>query len=168
MMGRSLGVHLIIGIQRADAEFFKSGARDQFGAVLMLGNLSKEQKQMLVPDYRDQMNAVNQRGRGYLFLDGQGICRTPRCISYRMYRSKISTAGYRWTSHWHGRLFYVVSTMWSSTLPKAATPSRCRCRRRCLASPRLMTTRDCHFNWQREQLMLLPLFAPLILQFFVV
>ena len=75
MMGRSLGVHLIIGIQRADAEFFKSGARDQFGAVLMLGNLSKEQKQMLAPDYRDQMTAVNQRGQGYLLLDGQGICR---------------------------------------------------------------------------------------------
>ena len=75
MMGRSLRVHLIIGIQRADAEFFKSGARDQFGAMLMLGNLSKEQKQMLAPDYRDQMTAVNQRGQGYLLLDGQGICR---------------------------------------------------------------------------------------------
>ena len=75
MMGRSLGVHLIIGIQRADAEFFKSGARDQFGAVLMLGNLSKEQKQMLAPDYRDEMTATNQRGQGYLLLDGQGICR---------------------------------------------------------------------------------------------
>ena len=75
MMGRSLGVHLIIGIQRADAEFFRAGARDQFGAVLMLGNLSKEQKQMLVPDYREQMTATNQRGQGYLLLDGQGIYR---------------------------------------------------------------------------------------------
>ena len=75
MMGRSLGVHLIIGIQRADAEFFRAGARDQFGAVLMLGNLSKEQKQMLVPDYREQMIATNQRGQGYLLLDGQGIYR---------------------------------------------------------------------------------------------
>lgn len=75
MMGRSLGIHLIIGIQRADAEFFKGGTREQFSAVLMLGNLSKEQKLMLVPDYRDEMTAINGRGQGYLLLDGQGICR---------------------------------------------------------------------------------------------
>ena len=82
MMGRSLGVHLIVGIQRADAEFFRSGSRDQFGAILMLGNLSKEQKAMLAPDYRDEMTATNQRGQGYLLLDGQGICRVqvPRVI----------------------------------------------------------------------------------------
>ena len=30
---------------------------------------------MLVPDYREQMTATNQRGQGYLLLDGQGICR---------------------------------------------------------------------------------------------
>lgn len=75
LMGRSLGVHLIIGIQRADAEYFRAGARDQFGAILMLGNLSKEQKAMLAPDYREQMTATNQRGQGYLLLDGQGIYR---------------------------------------------------------------------------------------------
>ncbi|MCQ5129971.1 DUF87 domain-containing protein [Butyricicoccus faecihominis] len=75
LMGRSLGIHLIVGIQRADAEFFRAGARDQFGAVLMLGNLSKEQKLMLAPDYRDQMTAVNARGQGYLLLDGQGLYR---------------------------------------------------------------------------------------------
>lgn len=75
LMGRSLGIHLIVGIQRADAEYFRAGARDQFGAVLMLGNLSKEQKLMLAPDYRDQMTAVNARGQGYLLLDGQGLYR---------------------------------------------------------------------------------------------
>lgn len=73
LMGRSLGVHLIVGIQRADAEFFRTGTRDQFGAILMLGNLSKEQKAMLVPDHREQMTANNARGQGYLFLDGQGL-----------------------------------------------------------------------------------------------
>ena len=30
---------------------------------------------MLVPDYREQMTATNQRGQGYLLLDGQGIYR---------------------------------------------------------------------------------------------
>ena len=74
-MGRSLGIHLIVGIQRADAEYFRAGARDQFGAILMLGNLSKEQKAMLAPDFRDQMAEINGRGQGYLLLDGQGIYR---------------------------------------------------------------------------------------------
>lgn len=59
LMGRSLGIHLVVGIQRADAEYFRAGARDQFGAILMLGNLSKEQKAMLAPDYREQMIATN-------------------------------------------------------------------------------------------------------------
>lgn len=75
LMGRSLGIHLIVGIQRADAEYFRAGARDQFGAVLMLGNLSKEQKAMLAPDHRESMTATNQRGQGYLLLDGQGLSR---------------------------------------------------------------------------------------------
>lgn len=73
LMGRSLGVNLVCGIQRADAAYFHQGARDQFSAVLMLGNLSKEQKAMLAPDYKDEMTATNQRGQGYLLLDGQGL-----------------------------------------------------------------------------------------------
>jgi hypothetical protein len=39
---------------------------------LALGNLSKEQKNMLFTDYKDEMTAVNGRGQGYLHLDGQG------------------------------------------------------------------------------------------------
>jgi len=70
-MGRSLGIRVIIGIQRADSENFKAGARDQFGAVLGLGNLSKEQKQMLFTDYKDEMNEANGIGQGYLLVDGQ-------------------------------------------------------------------------------------------------
>jgi len=70
-MGRSLGIRVIIGIQRADAEFFKSGARDQFKAILALGNISKEQKQMLFTDYKDKMTDNNSLGEGYLYIDGQ-------------------------------------------------------------------------------------------------
>lgn len=40
-MGRSLGIILLIGLKRADAEHFKTGARDQFKSILALGNLSK-------------------------------------------------------------------------------------------------------------------------------
>jgi hypothetical protein len=72
-MGRSLGMVVLIGIQRADSEHFKAGARDQFAAILALGNLSKEQKSMLFTDYKDEMSANNRRGRGYLLIDGKGI-----------------------------------------------------------------------------------------------
>lgn len=79
-MGRSLGIHTIIGIQRADAYFFSHGAREQCSFILLLGNTSSEQKRMLVPDYQDQMNDLNTRGSGYLYLDGVGIrrVRVPR------------------------------------------------------------------------------------------
>jgi len=70
-MARSLGLIVIIGVQRADSEHFKAGARDQFKATLSLGNLSKEQKQMLYFDYKDKMMANNQVGEGYLLVDGQ-------------------------------------------------------------------------------------------------
>ena len=76
MLGRSLGVHLLIGMQRAGAEAFPGGARDQLGMILALGNLSKEQQGMLFPDHRDQLRSVvNQRGEGFLLLDGKGLYR---------------------------------------------------------------------------------------------
>lgn len=72
-MGRSLGIRVHIGMQRADAENFKAGARDQFRAILAMGNLSREQKLMLFPDYRDSMEDRNGIGEGYLLIDGQDI-----------------------------------------------------------------------------------------------
>lgn len=73
MMGRSLGIHLVIGIQRADAEFFRHGSREQFGSILALGNLSKESKSMLFSDYKDEMDTIHRRGQGYWLRDGQGL-----------------------------------------------------------------------------------------------
>lgn len=72
-MGRSLGIKVLIGIQRADAEHFRAGARDQFRAILALGNLSKEQKQMLFTDNKESMNDINRIGEGYLHIDGQEL-----------------------------------------------------------------------------------------------
>lgn len=72
-MGRSLGIRVLVGVQRADAEYFKAGARDQFRAILALGNISKEQKQMLFSDYKDSMDECNGVGEGYLLIDGQEI-----------------------------------------------------------------------------------------------
>lgn len=70
-MGRSLGIRVLIGVQRADAKYFAEGARDQFRAILALGNLSKEQKQMLFYDYKELMNERNGLGEGYLYIDGK-------------------------------------------------------------------------------------------------
>lgn len=75
MMGRGVQHHVIIGLQRADAQLFPMGGRDQFGAILALGNLSKEQKLMLFPDCRDDMTVINGRGEGYLSLDGEPLRR---------------------------------------------------------------------------------------------
>lgn len=75
MMGRGVQHHVVIGLQRADAQLFPMGGRDQFGAILALGNLSREQKHMLFPDSREEMNEVNGRGEGYLSLDGEPLKR---------------------------------------------------------------------------------------------
>lgn len=72
-MGRSLNMRVLIGVQRADAEHFKAGARDQFRAILALGDLSKEQKQMLFTDYKDKMTEHNGLGEGYLLIDGKDL-----------------------------------------------------------------------------------------------
>lgn len=72
-MSRSLGMKVCIGVQRADSEHFKAGARDQFRAILALGDLSKEQRQMLFSDYKDKMNERNGLGEGYLLIDGKDI-----------------------------------------------------------------------------------------------
>ncbi|MDR2568904.1 MAG: hypothetical protein LBD23_01220 [Oscillospiraceae bacterium] len=77
MLGRSYRTHIIIGLQRADSEHFKAGARDQFGAILALGNLSKKQKQMLFTEHKDEIINDCGRGTGYFLRDGQGI---KRCI----------------------------------------------------------------------------------------
>lgn len=72
-MGRCLGMRVLIGVQRADAEHFLSGARDQFRAILAMGNLSKEQKQMLFSDDKEKMTDTNDIGEGYLHIDGQDL-----------------------------------------------------------------------------------------------
>jgi hypothetical protein len=72
-MSRSLGMRVLIGVQRADSEHFKAGARDQFRAILAMGNLSKEQKQMLFSEHKDKMTDRNGLGEGYLLIDGQNI-----------------------------------------------------------------------------------------------
>lgn len=69
MMGRSYECHVIISIQRADAEYFGK-SRDNFSIILGLGNQSKEAKAMLFDSVKDDMPDDRGRGRGYLLLGG--------------------------------------------------------------------------------------------------
>lgn len=72
MLGRSLGVIVIVGVQRPDASAsFPNGARDQFGCVFTLGNQSKEAVQMLYSDYKDEIQPVSQIGEGYMIQEGK-------------------------------------------------------------------------------------------------
>lgn len=71
-LGRAYRCYCIFSLQRGDSEHFKSGSRDQFMAILAMGNLSKEQKQMFFSEYKDEMS-VCQRGQGHLYLDGKGF-----------------------------------------------------------------------------------------------
>jgi hypothetical protein len=97
-MGRSLGIVVIIGIQRADSEYFKAGARDQFMAILALSNLSKEQKNMLFSEYKEEMTAKNGRGQGYLLIDGQGVERVKiaKIKDFDRLNDVIETNMYNW------------------------------------------------------------------------
>lgn len=70
-MGREYKIIPIISMQRADSVFFKNGGRDQFKNILALGNISKEQKEMIFKDFKDEMIEINQLGEGYLYQDGK-------------------------------------------------------------------------------------------------
>lgn len=73
MLGRSFNVHVIISQQRADAEYFAK-ARDNFGAIIGMGELSKEAKEMLFSEVKGDMRPVDQIGIGY-FLQGAKLRR---------------------------------------------------------------------------------------------
>lgn len=73
MLGRSFRINIIIAIQRADASNFVNGARDNFGIVCGLGNLSPESAHMLFPDHKDQMKNIHGRGCGYITTNGADL-----------------------------------------------------------------------------------------------
>lgn len=72
MLGRGVRIYLLLSMQRCDTTNFLSGARDNFGAVLGLGRLSKESARMMFPDEAELIEA-KPRGQGYLRVDGQPL-----------------------------------------------------------------------------------------------
>ncbi|WP_258111600.1 type IV secretory system conjugative DNA transfer family protein [Alicyclobacillus sp. SP_1] len=69
MLGRSRNIHILNVQQRADAETFAKGSRDNFGLVVALGNLSKESASMFGFD-RDMMQPVSGVGSGHMLING--------------------------------------------------------------------------------------------------
>jgi DNA segregation ATPase FtsK/SpoIIIE-like protein len=73
MLGRSFCISIIVSLQRADASFFSSGARDNFHINVALGNISTEAKEMLFAMKKDEIKADRQRGTGYMTINGVNL-----------------------------------------------------------------------------------------------
>lgn len=69
MLGRSFNVHMFVSQQRVDASYF-STARDNFGTVIALSNLSSEGKEMMFKEFKDQMKPDRKQGTGYMITNG--------------------------------------------------------------------------------------------------
>ncbi|MDO4269802.1 MAG: hypothetical protein Q4C72_02660 [Eubacteriales bacterium] len=69
MLGRSFGCHVLVSQQRGDAQYF-STARDNFGMVIALGNLSPESRDMFFKGYKDKIELTQEQGTGYAAVNG--------------------------------------------------------------------------------------------------
>jgi DNA segregation ATPase FtsK/SpoIIIE-like protein len=70
MLGRSFNVHVLVSVQRADAQNFNT-ARDNFNIIIALGNISKESRNMLFSGFdKEEMPSVEDIGAGYALING--------------------------------------------------------------------------------------------------
>lgn len=70
MLGRGVGIFVILALQRADAAYITG--RDNIGNCVGLGRLSKESARMTFPDDTGSIEP-KARGHGYLRIDGQPL-----------------------------------------------------------------------------------------------
>lgn len=69
--GRSKKVITIVSLQRADAIYFPRGAKEQFKKIIMMGQISQIQLDMLLDeDMQKQVTEINSQGYGYLYEEG--------------------------------------------------------------------------------------------------
>lgn len=75
MLGRSLGVRLVISCQRPDAAAFPSGSRLNYGVILIVGASIRSIYEMLIPkEYIDEIgDRVFKRGEGVALLQGSEL-----------------------------------------------------------------------------------------------
>lgn len=71
-MGRSLGIHLTLSMQRCDSSSFANGARDQFGLRIGLGGLSPEAKRIMFGEYDTEVITPCGTGSGWM-ADNRGL-----------------------------------------------------------------------------------------------
>lgn len=70
--GRSKKIITIVSLQRADAEYFVRGAREQFKKIILMGQISDTQIKMLLDEKKQkQIKEINPQGYGYLCEDGK-------------------------------------------------------------------------------------------------
>ena len=67
-LGRQVGVFLIVGMQRPDMEYFKSGARDNFGLRITLRKMSTQGYGMMFGDTQKSFKTYREIGWGYAYL----------------------------------------------------------------------------------------------------
>lgn len=73
MMGRSMGCQILTSVQRASADLFTLGARDNYGLILGMGNLSKEAISMMGFD-KDFLIPATRPGEGNLLINSTEQC----------------------------------------------------------------------------------------------
>lgn len=75
MLGRSLGVRLIISCQRPDASAFPSGSRLNYGIIIIVGAPIKSIYEMLIP--KEHIDLIGdrafKRGEGVVLLQGSEL-----------------------------------------------------------------------------------------------
>lgn len=72
MLGRGIGFGVWIVTQRADANLFAGGSRDNFMVVIGLGRISKEQRQMLF--FGEELSdRIYKTGEGIILADGNEL-----------------------------------------------------------------------------------------------
>lgn len=74
MLGRSLGVRLVISCQRPDALAFPAGSRLNYGVVCVVGAAVRSIYEMLLPDHMEQTKGRQfGRGEGVVLLQGSTL-----------------------------------------------------------------------------------------------
>jgi len=74
MMGRQVGVFLLIATQRPDHNAFDTAIRDQFGLRIALGKMSSIGFKMTLGEFEELPSSLygNEVGTGYILIDGEG------------------------------------------------------------------------------------------------
>lgn len=74
LLGRSLSVRLITAMQRPDSLAFPAGARLNYGVVVVLGAAVKSIYEMLLPDFREEVQGRQfGQGEGVVLLQGSEL-----------------------------------------------------------------------------------------------